>query len=56
MNRLNRIKKLEEKKHGNDVVIFFEDGYRKLVNGVNEYITKEEYEEQTKNMKTIEWI
>jgi len=59
MNLLNRIKKLESKnKINNDLILYLNlgDGYIKQVNGINETLTKEDFEEQTKNARTIEII
>lgn len=58
MNRLTRVKKLEDKNKSDELILFldFGNGYIKQVNGVNEHLTKEEYGRQTRDMRTIELI
>ncbi len=59
MNLLNRIKKLESKmKINDDLILYLDlgDGYIKQVNGINETLSKENFELQTKDMKAIEIV
>jgi len=58
MNRLHRVKKLEDKNKSDELILFLDlgNGYIKQVNGVNEHLTKGEYERQTRDMRTIELI
>ena len=58
MSNLSRIIKLESKKKSDEFVLFLEldSNYIKQVNGINEYLTKEEFERQSKDSKIIEFI
>jgi len=57
MSRVSRVRPLERSVSDKTFVLYLDfgnDEYIKQVNGVNEYLSKKEFDLETENIKTIE--